>query len=41
MTEEFGSKNLKILKQNDSYPYEYMDGFKRFGEKKLPDRECF
>ena len=41
LTEGFGSKNLKIFKKNDPYPYEYMDGFKRFGEKKLPDRECF
>ena len=41
LTEEFCSKKLKILKQKDAYPYEYMDGFKRFGEEKLPDRECF
>ena len=41
LTEEVGSKNLKLLKQKGSYPYEYMDSFKRFGEEKLPDRECF
>ena len=41
MTEEFGSKNLELLKQKDAYPYEYMDSFKRFDEEKLPDRECF
>ena len=41
LTEEFGSKNLELLKQKDAYPYEYMDSFKRFGEEKLPDRECF
>ena len=29
------------MKQKDAYPYEYMVSFKRFGEKKLPDRECF
>ena len=40
LTEEFGSKNLELLKQKDAYPYEYMDSFKRFGEEKLPDREC-
>ena len=41
MTEEFGSKNLELSKQKDAYPYEYMDSFKRFGEEKLQDRECF
>ena len=41
LTEEFGSKNLKLLKQNDAYPYEYMDSFKRFSEEKLPDKKCF
>ena len=41
LTEEFGSKNLKLLKQKGSYPYEYMDNFKTFGEEKLPDREYF
>ena len=39
LTEEFGSKNLELLKQKDAYPYEYMDSFKRFGEEKLDDRE--
>ena len=38
-TEEFGSKNLELLKQEDAYPYEYMDSFKRFDEEKLPDRK--
>ena len=41
LTKEFGSKNLELLKQKDAYPYEYMDSFKRFGEEKLPARECF
>ena len=41
LTEEFGSKNLELLKQKDAYPYEYMDSFKRFGEEKLPDPESF
>ena len=41
MTEEFGSKNLELLKQKDAYPYEYMDSFKRFNEEKLPDKKCF
>ena len=39
LTEEFGSKNLELLKQKDAYPYEYMDSFKRFSEEKLPDKE--
>ena len=37
LTEEFGCKNLELLKQKDSYPYEYMNSFKRFSEEKLPD----
>ena len=41
LTEEFGSKNLDLLKQKGAYPYEYMNSFKRFGEEKLPEKECF
>ena len=41
LTKEFGSKNLKPLKQKDAYPYEYTDNLKRFGEEKLPGTECF
>ena len=41
LTEEFASKNLALLKQKDAYPCEYMDNFKRFGEEKLSDKECF
>ena len=41
LTEEFNSKSLELLKQKGSYPYEYMDNFKRFNEEKLPDKECF
>ena len=41
LTEEFGFKNLKRLKKKDVYPYEYMDSFERFSEKKLADEECF
>ena len=39
LTQEFGSKNLELLKQKDAYSYEYMDSFKRFNEKRLPDKE--
>ena len=41
LTEEFGSKNLELLKQKDAFSYEYMVSFKRFGEEKLPDKNCF
>ena len=41
LTQEFGSKNLKLLKQKDAYPYEYMNSLKRFSEEKLPDKKCF
>ena len=37
-TEEFGSKNLELLKQKGAYPYEHMDSFKRFKEKELPNK---
>ena len=40
-TEEFGSTNLELLKRKDAYLYEYMGSFKRFGEERLSDRECF
>ena len=40
-TEEFGSQNLKLLKQKGIYPYEYMDSFEGFNGKKLPDKKCF
>ena len=41
LTEEFASKNLELLKQKGAYPYAYMNSFKRFNEKKLPNKECF
>ena len=41
LTKEFVSKNLELLKQKDAYPDEYMNNFKRFGEKKLSDKKCF
>ena len=41
LTEEFGSKNLELLKQRDAYPYEYRTNFKKFGEEKLPDKKFF
>ena len=41
LTEEFGSKNLELLKQKGAYPYEYINSFKRFNEEKVPDKKCF
>ena len=41
LAEEFGSKCLEHLKQKGTHPYEYMDSFKRFDEKKLPDKKSF
>ena len=41
LSEKFCSKNLELLKQRDTYPYEYLDSFKRFNEEKLSNRECF
>ena len=41
LVEEFGSKNLELLKQKDDYPYGYMKSFERFDEKKLPARKYF
>ena len=38
--EEFGSKNLELLKQKGAYPYEYMNSFEKFEEKELPNKEC-
>ena len=40
LTEEFSSKNLELLTQRDASSYEYMESFKKFSEKKLPDKEC-
>ena len=41
LVEEFGSINLELLKQNGDYPYEYMNSFEKFNEKKLPARKYF
>ena len=41
LVEEFGSENLEILKQKGANPYEYMNNFERFNEKKLPARKYF
>ena len=41
LVEEFGSKNLELLKQKSVYPDEYMNSFESFNEKKLPARQYF
>ena len=41
LVEEFGSKNLKLLKQKGAYPYEYMHSLERFNGEILPTRKCF
>ena len=41
LTQEFGSKNLELLKQKDAYPHDYMDSFERFRGKELRDKENF
>ena len=41
LVEEFGSKNLELLKQKSAYPNKYMNSFERFNEKKLPARKYF
>ena len=39
LVEEFGSENSELLKQKGDYPYEYMNSFERFNEKKIPARK--
>ena len=34
-------KKLKLMKQKGVYPYDYMDSFNRFSEKKLPNKVDF
>ena len=41
LVKEFGSENLKILKQKGAFPYEYMNSFERFNEDKLCARKYF
>ena len=38
LAEELGSENLKVL---NACPYEYMDSFERFSEKKFPVKNVF
>ena len=38
LSEKFSGKFLKLVKQKGVYPYEYIDGFEKFFEDKLPDK---
>ena len=38
LSQVFRGGFLKLVKQKGVYPYEYMDSFKKFSDKKLPDR---
>ena len=41
LVEQFGSKDLELLKEKDAYPYEYMNSLDEFSEEKLPLRKYF
>ena len=41
LIEEFGSKNLELLKQKGAYRYDYMNSFEKFKEENLPATKCF
>ena len=41
LAQEFGSKDLELLKQKDAYPYEYMSSFKRFSEENCLIKNTF
>ena len=38
LSQEFSGDLLELVKQKAVYPYEYMDGFEKIFEDKLPDR---
>ena len=41
ISRKIGSENLELLKEKDAYPYEYMNSFEGFNEKKLPAKKYF
>ena len=45
LSQEFTGEQLKLVNQKAVYPHEYMDSFKKFSDKTLPDRcefySCF
>ena len=41
LSKEFKGKYLKVVKEKDVYPYEYMDTFKKFNKSELPSKDKF
>ena len=39
LSKEFHPGQLKLAKQKEVYPFEYINSFKRFSEDKLPDKK--
>ena len=39
--EVFSGKKLGLFKKKGTYPYEYIDSFNKFKERKLPAIDCF
>ena len=37
----YNGEQLKLVKKKGVYPYEYMNRFGTFKERKLPDIDCF
>ena len=38
---EFPSDELELLRKKDSYPYEWVDSYKKFTYPRLPPKEAF
>ena len=41
LSEEFSGEQLKLVKEKEIYPYEYINSFENFKENKLPDKDKF
>ena len=41
LSQEFSGDLLKLVKQKELYPYEYIGSFNKFSEYKLPDMSKF
>ena len=41
LSEKFSGEYLKLLKEKEVYPYEYMNSFKKFNETELPSKNKF
>ena len=40
-SQEFQDEKLTLMKRKEIYPYDYMDGFDKFNDKKLPPKDEF